>query len=262
VPRPKAFARSDAERREFVTIRRAVPVDGPVLDRRPPDGTDHGTEMLDKQATNVASEGSSVLDPTSPGDTNHERATFDKQATKVASSLNKKLMELGVSEAAREVAERQVRQAIQACNARLIADSQERPAKIVAALKPGLKSANELRKWLDSLPQGVRLELRVGGLEDLLVELLERIENRMGYWRKHVDAHRPAGEGDARLFLRRCLIEILQEHLPDRLDATNDQKRANERRRLLRVAKALADAAIKFPNQRKNRKKFTGIIKS
>jgi len=97
---------------------------------------------------------------------------------------------------------------IRAYRARRLGDKQESPARIVAALKPGVKAAKELRAWLDSLPVGVLIELQAGGLE----EHLHRIINRANYWQRHVEAGRPTGEDAANLDLRWSLKDIYSEH--------------------------------------------------
>src|SRR5262249_58239513 len=66
---------------------------------------------------------------------------------------------------------------------------QERPAQLVAALKPGVKAAKELLPWLDSLPVSLLIELQAGGLE----EHLHRFINRADYWQRHVKVWKPSG---------------------------------------------------------------------
>jgi hypothetical protein len=109
----------------------------------------------------------------------------------------------------------QLRQAIWAYRAKTLANKQEHPAKIVAALKVGLKHSQNLSEWLNSLPSGVRLELRAGGIEGLLDDLAvllatltAKIKAQASYWQSHVKTHRPAGEGEASLCLRWSLTEI------------------------------------------------------
>jgi hypothetical protein len=148
-----------------------------------------------------------------------------------------------------------------AYKARLTADSQERPARIVAALEPGLKPTKTLLSWLDSLPASVRLELRMGDIENQLNELQRHIEGRMNYWQHHTAAHRPAGEANAGLVLRKSLLDIIEECLPDTHEASDRQKQANERNRRKLVADLLADAGVEFPNEKKNRKRFIGTAK-
>jgi hypothetical protein len=133
-------------------------------------------------------------------------------------------------------------QAIQAYKLRVLADSQESPARIVAALRPGLQPAKRLSKWLGTLPQSLRFDLKVPGMEGLP----DRIEELVKYWGAKVRAHRPAGEAAAGFDLRKMLDGSLADHID------------NERKRRRVVADILRDASIKFPNEKKNRKKFTG----
>jgi hypothetical protein len=154
---------------------------------------------------------------------------------------------------------------IRAYRARVLADKQERPAQIVAALKPGLKPATSLLGWLNLLPQNVRLDLRAGGMESLLRDLasvtealMSRTKNRVAYWQGHVEAHRPAGEGSASLDLRRSLTEIIATHSPDAPAATDRQKRANERKRRSWVAFAANKIGARYPHEKTHRRRFTG----
>jgi hypothetical protein len=160
---------------------------------------------------------------------------------------------------------KQLSDAIQAYRARVLANKQERPAQIVAALRPGLRPAARLLEWLNSLPQSVRLDLTAGGIERLLHELAVLTEalavetkSRMAYWRGHIETHRLAGEGNASLVLRQSLNGIIAMHLHDSVDATDRQKRANERNRHSWVAYAAKSIGAKYPNEKKNRARFTG----
>jgi hypothetical protein len=135
---------------------------------------------------------------------------------------------------------------------RVLADEQERPARIVAALKPGLKPARELLAWLNSLPVGVLIELRAGAL----LSTLPRIENRIAYWQRRVAVHRPAGEDARNRELRRSLTDIITAHWPDEPDATDRQKRTNERERRRWVAFACREIGARYPYEKKNRRRF------
>jgi len=172
---------------------------------------------------------------------------------------------LVTDEAIRSNLEYELKPAIRAYRVRMLADSQERPARIVAALKRGLNPATSLLEWLNSLPQSLRQELRAGGVELLLHELAiltqrlkTRVEDRVCYWQGHVETHRPAGEGDASLDLRRSLTEIITKRLSDAPAAAERQKRANERRRRRWVADACREIGARYPNEKKNRRRFTG----
>jgi len=136
----------------------------------------------------------------------------------------------------------------------LVAEKQERPAQIVAALKPGVKAAKELLSWLDSLPVSVLIELQAGGVK----EFCERVINREAYWQGHVNAHRPAGEGDASLALRRTLTAIITAHRPDPPNATAEQKRFKEQRLRDWVAFACREIGAKYPHHKKHRRRFIG----
>jgi len=147
---------------------------------------------------------------------------------------------------------------IQAYRARVLADKQERPAKIVAALEPGLKSAKECLAWFDALPVGVLSAQQAGDIRTSLDAIISTIENRLVYWQQHVAANRPAGEGAASLDLRRSLTDIITAHWPDVPDATQQQKRFNERERRGWVAFACSEIGAKYPDEKKNRRRFIG----
>jgi hypothetical protein len=137
---------------------------------------------------------------------------------------------------------------------RVLADEQERPARIVAALKPGLKPARELLEWLNSLPVSVLIELRAGGI----LSTLPRIKNRVAYWQRRVAAHRPAGEDARNRELRWSLTDIITAHWPDPPDATDRQKRTNRWERHRWVAFTCKQIGAKYPNEKKNRRRFIG----
>jgi hypothetical protein len=130
---------------------------------------------------------------------------------------------------------------------RVLADKQERPARIVAALRPGLKPARDLLTWLKSLPFGLRSELQAGGMEKSLEGLVSKTNHRLAYWQRHVEAHRPSGEGAARLDLRQSLIAIIAAH-----SSVNERKQRNW------VAFACGEIDAKYPNEKKNRRRFIG----
>jgi hypothetical protein len=140
----------------------------------------------------------------------------------------------------------------------ILADEQERPARIVAALKPGLKPAENLSTWLNSLPVGVLIELRAGNIQTSLEALIPRIKNRVAYWQRRVAAHRPTGEDARNRELRWSLTYIITAHWPDAPDATDQQKRTNQRERHRWVAFACREIGAKYPNEKKNRRRFIG----
>jgi hypothetical protein len=147
---------------------------------------------------------------------------------------------------------------IQHYRQRALADNQERPARMAAALKPGLKLARELLEWLNSLPMGVLIELQAGGIKTSLEAFIPRTENRVAYWQRHVAANRPAGKGAASLDLRKSLTDIITAHQPDPPNATGEQKRYNEQKRDRWVAFACTQVGARFPNEKKNRGRFRG----
>jgi hypothetical protein len=136
--------------------------------------------------------------------------------------------------------------------ARRLADKQESPARIVAALKPGLNPARKLLAWLKSLPVSVLIELQAGGLE----AFVHRLEKQAAYWQRHVEAHRPTGEDAASLALRWFLKDIYNEHCL----SLRHKKNPKERKRHLDdlVARASKMIGARYPNERKNRGRFTG----
>jgi hypothetical protein len=134
----------------------------------------------------------------------------------------------------------EVAQTIQTYNLTVLADHQESPARIVAALKPGLPLAKGLREWLEMLPQSVRFELKTPEAE----ALFGRIKEQLAKWQAKVRAG-PIGRGAARN-IRQSLSSILAKDI------------ANERKRRKIAAHILAEASIDFPNEKKNRKKFIG----
>jgi hypothetical protein len=131
--------------------------------------------------------------------------------------------------------------------ARVLADKQERPARKVAALRPGLKPAKDLLAWLKSLPSSLRFELQAGGMEGSLEALITKTNDRLAYWRRHVEAHRLTGEGTASLDLRRSLIDIIVKY-----------SSAGERARRNWVAFVCGQIGARYPHEKKNRRRFTG----
>jgi hypothetical protein len=231
VPRPKAFTRSDVDSRDIVTIRRASAVAGP------------GFDATQKQIPN--------------GTNNRGTEQSETRAIKAAVSLNQKLLAAGMSEAHTKEVERQVMLAFKSYDATLRVETQERPGRIAAALKGGLRPTMELRKWLVTLPPSLRLPLGTGGLEDQLDELLNRIKKQVGYWQTHVFQNRPKSVASS--VLRKKLISIVTENAPDVADdRIQKHKRASKRNIERWVAITLAGAGIKFPEPKKNRKRFTG----
>jgi hypothetical protein len=134
--------------------------------------------------------------------------------------------------------------AIAAYQARVMADKQEHPAKIIATLRQGPSRIKALQQWLDTLPEMVRPPLRAGGLEQSLGELTENIEAQTKYWRRLVARHRPTGAWDARVDLYKSLDYVLAEHI------------GNERKRRRRITGLFRGLRIIFPDGKKNRKRL------
>jgi hypothetical protein len=69
-------------------------------------------------------------------------------------------------------------------------------------------------------------------------------KSRSEYWEKHITPH-PAGEGDFGTWLRQELMAILARYSD-----------ADERKRRSWVAQALAVLGVKYPNEKKHKKRF------
>jgi hypothetical protein len=173
-----------------------------------------------------------------------------RNAAQVDPALLERLAQkAAVAEAEKEDFKHELHSAIRHYNERRHADKQERPARIVAALKAGLKPTISLLEWLKSQPDGVLLiEVRAGNIQESLEALIPRIKNRVAYWQRHVEAHRPAGKDAARLDLRQSLTAIIAEQWPA----------ANEPKRRSWVAFALGKIGVRYPDEKKNRSRFVG----
>ena len=134
---------------------------------------------------------------------------------------------------------REIKQAIVTYRLRILSDNQERPAKIVATLKLLQVPSQVLQERLCALPEGVRLQLRLGGIEGLLGDLIANVAAQMNYWQGKVHAHRSRGEGCVGLELRKSLDAILAKHI------------ANEPKRRAAIVNILAAAKISFPDAKK-----------
>jgi len=175
-------------------------------------------------------------------------------------ALTEKLVEIAgaASKDTKEKLRHKLDCTVSAFLARRRGDKQESPARILAAFKPGLKPARKLLAWLDTLPVGVLSELRAGGLRKHLrgiEEHLHRIINRADYWQRHVKAHRPTGEADAGLDLRRSLKDIYNEHC---LSLRNKNPKARKRHLDDLVAQASKMIGARYPNEREHRGRFAG----
>jgi hypothetical protein len=139
--------------------------------------------------------------------------------------------------------------------ARTIAHRQERPAKKVATLKKGLTAARKLQAWLNSQADSIRMELQTGGLEHfleglelLLQELAANAKSRSSYWKTHTMQNRPFGEGQISLWLRQGLTDIANRYL---VTSTEREKRNW-------VVSVLKEVGVRYPNEKKNKKRFVG----
>jgi len=152
----------------------------------------------------------------------------------------------GVAAANAEQLVSEIEQAFRTYNVTMLADYQENPARIITALKRGLRVAErqleeQMQDWLKTLPESLRLELKTTGLETLPI----RIKDRLAYWQAHKRAGR-IGHGATALSLRQSLMSILAK------DIRNQHKRDRA------VATVLTAVGIEFPNEKKNRGRFTG----
>ena len=147
----------------------------------------------------------------------------------------------------------------------VLAHRQELPARMVASLNQGLVRGKKLRDWLNSVPDGLRFELRAGGLEGflddfavLVDELVSHAEARSAYWQGHVEPNRPVGEGEMGRWLRQWLAEIIATHWPDSPDVTAKGKRVNDGKRRRWVADAARLIGARYPDEKKNPGRFAG----
>ena len=156
--------------------------------------------------------------------------------------------------------------AIKAYRAKGIVAKQERPAQLVAALKPGLGPARKLLHWLKSLPLSVRFELKAGGIEESLLDLeiltnalLCERNKRIKSWQTHVHRNRPTGEGAASLALRQSLTDFAARCWTGSPETASErERRAKEKKIRSWVAFACAEIGARYPNEKKNRARFTG----
>ncbi len=153
-----------------------------------------------------------------------------------------------IPDSAREQFAYEIKHALRAYHARVLAAQQERPTRIVAALKIGLKPTNELLKWLRALPEWMRLDLQAVGIEGLLGELTLNIKRQTDYWKAHVAKNRPAGQVEIRRGLQQCLCAIHVTHCRDK----------NDRRRRRWIADVLRELGVTSADEKKDRKRFEG----
>lgn len=152
----------------------------------------------------------------------------------------------GIPEDARTVCLSEINELFRYHEVHELAIAQEHPARKVTALKRLERPAKELLTVLESLPQGLRLELRTGDLE----EFPDRLRDRIAYWSSHVKTHRPSDSTAARLRLFQHIESIAIKFSPDHL--------GKEPRRRRWVAHVLRALGIVVPNEKKNRARVTG----
>jgi hypothetical protein len=146
-----------------------------------------------------------------------------------------------------------------------MAHSQERPARIISTLRRGIEHARKLSSWLNSVPPSLRQDLQAAEMEGLLScltvlldTLTSNAEARSTYWQRHVEKHRPFGDGEIGKWLRQDLADIILSCGPDDATANERKQRANERRRRHWVEFAVEQIGATYPSAKKNRRKFTG----
>ena len=149
--------------------------------------------------------------------------------------------------------------------ATVIANKQERPARKVASLKQGAARAKKLLEWLKSLPPSLRLELRAEGIEGLLNDLAVLLDalgsnakKQSAYWQGHVESHRPTGAANASLSLRQSLMDLVTRFSPGDPSDSDRQKRKNRHNWDRWVATAAKAIGARYPDEKKNRRRFTG----
>jgi hypothetical protein len=175
------------------------------------------------------------------------------QETAIDRELIEKLVELAVaSQEKKQKLDQKLITTIKAYRARMLADQQERAARIVAALKRGLDPARKLLAWLNSLPVGVLIELQAGDLQSSLGALIPKIKDRLAYWQRHVG---PTGNGPASLALPLSLKDIYEQH-----SVSLRFKSGRERQRQLNklVARACREIGAKYPNEKEHPQLFAG----
>jgi hypothetical protein len=158
----------------------------------------------------------------------------------------------------------EIRTSIQTYRLRPLAQKQEQPARLAAAFEEIIRAAgwarrrstrsalDDLQKQLEALPLALRMELHVEdrprhAVAPWLDRLIDAVEKRLVYWRRHVQQHRPVGEGGIGLALRQSLLDILMRY--------SDVSEADARRR---VESLLRGLGLRVPVAKKNRALFTG----
>jgi hypothetical protein len=137
----------------------------------------------------------------------------------------------------------------------MMAFRQDVPARYAVTLERGLRYATKLRDFIEKLPDDLRINLEAAGLETnlqflnvSLPVLIMRAKSQIMRWKKHVAQNRPAGEKDIGERFRQDLMAIFEKHAPNTTE--------KERRR--RVAEICKHFGAKYPNEKKDRKRFLG----
>jgi hypothetical protein len=134
----------------------------------------------------------------------------------------------------------------------MLAEKQEHPARMIAALRPGLGPANQTLRWLESLPCGCRLSLRAGNTESQLRELITGVEQELSRLQNLRAPNRLAGPARIGRWLRGSLLELFVRFANDSLPERSTRKL---------VADALVRMGVRFPDEKKNRAQFVGLVK-
>ena len=154
--------------------------------------------------------------------------------------IDKLIKDAGIAPPVQQEFTYKLRSAIVSYRVRTLAHQQEKPASIVAALKPVLKAAKALQhrctsegrkrllRHLIGLPASLRLDLGAGDLEQLLTEgakgrclttslgvLIEHGEGRQRYWQAKIRASAPTGSAAIGEMFREQVLMILDEYRPD-----------------------------------------------
>jgi hypothetical protein len=144
-----------------------------------------------------------------------------------------------------------------------IADAEEHPGRIVAALKPGPRRARKLLDWLTNLPLPERqmvepefawLARGHGSLKKALELLIANAEGLIAAYRKHVRDGRPVEDADqsVRLFL----IKLIEKHAPNPDGAAERERATLERKRRAWTAHALKSIGARFPHEKREKRRF------
>jgi hypothetical protein len=135
----------------------------------------------------------------------------------------------------------------QAATLERVARSAERTSR-----RPTTSAVDDLQKQLDALPLALRMELHVEdrphhAVASWLDRLIDAVNKRLVYWRRHGQQHRPAGERGIGLALRQSLLDILVRY--------SDMSEADACRR---VESLLRELGLRVLVAKKHHALFTG----